>query len=507
MESASNAASPPARDYQVAVSNSVTLILRQGALWTLNGVLVLFLPRYLGDEGLGQLQFGLSFSALFAVIVALGLRQYLTKEVARDHSRSPEMLGTAIALRILASLVAYAAVIGVIQLTGYSGIARRVVYLTAAAMVVVSFARLMAAFLHGYEDMASPALGEIAGKVVVVVVGIAVLVSGRGVVAYSAVLLGGAFMHLAANAAFLQRRTPLRVNFDRASAVTMVKGGLPFILMVLILEIYNHADVVILRALTTDRVVGWYAGALQFYRTAEMFPEALTTALLPTLARIHISGSLAGNTIARRAILAVAIVVMPASLALSFLAPQVIALLPYPESFSNSVPVLTLLALTIPATSFLMLIGMVVIAVDRQKAWAIALGATLVLDIVLDLVTIPLSQRWFGNGGIGAASTTLFAELLMVGVGIYLLPRGVIDRSLGRGLVRTLLAGLAMLAVGYGAIVAGIHPVVATIFGVAAFTAIVAATRTVTIADFRYVINIARARALVRGTAPAGGSQ
>ncbi len=54
------------QDSQIIVSNSLTLLLRRLVLWGLNGVLILFLPRYLGDHGLGQLSFAQSFSYLFA---------------------------------------------------------------------------------------------------------------------------------------------------------------------------------------------------------------------------------------------------------------------------------------------------------------------------------------------------------------------------------------------------------------------------------------------------------
>ena len=66
-------------DSQRVLSNNIVVMTRQAFLWGLNGILILFLPRYLGADGMGQLAFMLSFTSLVAVGISLGFGKFITK--------------------------------------------------------------------------------------------------------------------------------------------------------------------------------------------------------------------------------------------------------------------------------------------------------------------------------------------------------------------------------------------------------------------------------------------
>ena len=53
------------------------------------------------------------------------------------------------------------------------------------------------------------------------------------------------------------------------------------------------------------------------------------------------------------------------------------------------------------------------------------------MSVVLDPLLIPWAQRTFGNGGLGVTISIAAAEIAMVSSGLWLLPRGVVDRTLG----------------------------------------------------------------------------
>jgi ABC-type glycerol-3-phosphate transport system permease component len=59
------------------------------------------------------------------------------------------------------------------------------------------------------------------------------------------------------------------------------------------------------------------------------------------------------------------------------------------------------------------LIGLFMIATDRQKAWTIVLGAAVLATIPLDIVLIPWAQRTFANGALGGAVAYIFTEISM----------------------------------------------------------------------------------------------
>jgi hypothetical protein len=69
--------------------------------------------------------------------------------------------------------------------------------------------------------------------------------------------------------------------------------------------------------------------------------------------------------------------------------------------------------------------------------------------VLLDVLLIPLAQKWWGNGPIGGALSYVITELGMVIAGIWLLPKGTLGWRNFWFAFRVALAGLAMVAVAW----------------------------------------------------------
>ncbi len=487
MSGAPGTAGTPSADYQTVARNSVVLLTRHVLLWGLNGLLVLFLPKYLGDEGLGRLQFSLSFVMLFSIGVALGARHFLIKEIARDRDNIQRYLGSAITLRLFAAAVVLGLIYFATRVFGDARDAGQLVYLAALWMVVTSFAALLASVLQGRERMSWAAMAEIAGKLTVVAVGIPVLVKGMGVSAYLAVLVLGAAVHCSLIAAFVARKFSVRLSVQTSQMKTLVVGGAPFLLMGFLLNVYAQVDVVMLKAYTSDAVVGWYAAASQLFGTVEFIPAALTTAMLPAMARTYITDLEALAKIARNGVVFGAMVVVPIAVGTSLLASELIDFLPYPDGFRNSAPLLMIMAFSIPVTAILTIFGTIAMASDRQGAWSLVLLGTVVLKVAVNVFAIPYFATAYGNGGIGGALTTVISELFMILASFKLMPAGIFDRWAVSTLSKVAGAGLVMAV----AILAmkpldmGYLPLAAASASV--YVAAVLALRAVTRADLEFI--------------------
>jgi O-antigen/teichoic acid export membrane protein len=433
-------------DSHIVVRNTAVQTVRYLAVWGANIALVLFLPRYLGDQGLGQLQFALSFVSLFGFMVALGTRNYLIKEIARDTSRLPALLSTALGLRAVAGIAVVAVMVVAAEIMGQSGVALHVLYIMMAWMVVTSFWQLLAASLQGLEQMGWPSFTEVMNKVLVVAIGIPLLIFGGDVRTYAGVLLLAAVVNLLLNSGYIIRFARIKVDLHPKRMTKLVVAGSPYIAMGFLLAAYMHTDVVMLRMFTSESVVGWHAASLQIYRSLEFLPAVLMTALLPTLSRIHALGPEGAAPLARRALGAVAIIMLPLGVGLSLTSRELISFFPYPPEFGNSVPVLTVMAWAVPVTALLTILGTIAMAIDRQKIWAIAMAVTVGLNVAMNAVVIPWTQSAFDNGAIGAAATTLFTECLMIAFGIYLLRRIIFERGLMITLAKV---GIAVSLMGF----------------------------------------------------------
>ena len=144
---------------------------------------------------------------------------------------------------------------------------------------------------------------------------------------------------------------------------------------------------------------------------------------------------------------AVLITGIPLAAALMLLSGDVIQFLRYPVEFGHSIPLLAVLAISMPVTGTLMLVGTIVAAANRQKRWAVAMFITTVVALSLDPPFIWAFDRWYGNGAIGAVTTDVISEVFMISIGLRLLPAGLVDRSLSGVLIRALAASSLMVGV------------------------------------------------------------
>jgi Na+-driven multidrug efflux pump len=108
---------------------------------------------------------------------------------------------------------------------------------------------------------------------------------------------------------------------------------------------------------------------------------------------------------------------------------------------------------------FTMTLGIFLLAAGRQRAWASAQAICVVVSAVLNPILIPWFQHRSGNGGLGVCIASVTSEALMIGAGIWLLPRGIFDRALIRGLLLAIVAGAAM--VGAARVLSGLTSFVA----------------------------------------------
>jgi O-antigen/teichoic acid export membrane protein len=137
----------------------------------------------------------------------------------------------------------------------------------------------------------------------------------------------------------------------------------------------------------------------------------------------------------------------PAAAGIALVAPTMLGLL-YPPDFEHAVAPLRILALHIPFVAMDMILGIALVARDRQKQWLAVGCIAAVFNPIVNLAAIPFSERVFSNGAIGAATVTVATEGLMMAGAIILRPKGVLDRPTGGFLGRCLLAAACILPLG-----------------------------------------------------------
>ncbi len=411
------------------IDNVGALALRQASTWTLTFILILYLPRYLGDTGFGMVTFATALVPLLLLVTDVGVGTFLVKRVAMQPEQWSELFWNAVALRLLGTLAVVAVMLPVVRVF-FHGDLQGLLFLSAATLGVLSLVKTQEFAIQGLEKMRWLAFAEIANKAVVAAVGIALLVSGYGVVTYGAVVLLGALVQMTVNMAPLLRLGLRAPAWHTGVMRFLVIGGLPFFFAGAITNLYTLLDVATLQVMVAQEVVGWYGAAMQLYTTLNFFPLILTTAMLPLMSRLYAERSPQFIPMASRATGFAFMLALPIGVGLAVSSDAVIGLLGYPDPFAHSVPVLIILSLTLIPVSQLMMLYMVITAMDRQREWVRLIVISLVVGLVLNVILIPITQASLGNGGIGASIATLTSESVQLVFALRLVPAGLHDRRL-----------------------------------------------------------------------------
>src|SRR6478736_5439756 len=95
----------PRRDVAVALLNALRLGASLIATWAVALVVRFQLPRHLGPEAFGRINFAEGFAGAFFVAAGLGLDTYIQKEVSARPEHAKDFVGGAFVLRAVTSVL------------------------------------------------------------------------------------------------------------------------------------------------------------------------------------------------------------------------------------------------------------------------------------------------------------------------------------------------------------------------------------------------------------------
>ena len=402
--------------------NVLVTLATQLISWGLTFAVMLYLPRYVGDTGLGNLAFAASFVVIFGVFVPLGTSTVLVREIARDHDRAGELLTAALLLRLPLGLLMGAVAIVVASLLHYSPLVQLLVVLGMAGMIVVALNDALASALQGQENMTRQSAAVLVEKFLASGLTILLVLERAPLWTLAAVGLFTGMVSFLINASAFRSLLPT-LRLPTAGALrALALAGMPFMGWVVFRTLYSQTDPVILRLVTNAATVGWYAAATRLVGTSLFLPVAITTALLPTLSRLHREDPAAFRLLVRRMLGLVMLFGIPLSLVLMLVPDRLIALLHYPAGFAHSIPVLRVGGFGVLLYYAAMVLGTAVIASDGQHKMMRASMIATVLSIPACFAGAFLAHLYWKNGAVGAILSDVLVEFYLVYSYLRMLP-------------------------------------------------------------------------------------
>ena len=371
--------------------------------------LVLMLSRYLGVEGLGRYTLAFSFLYLFNAIAPLGLGAIITRDGARDKTSLNAMLGNAMTLGTIASLVLMLAMAAVAYLSDYDEGTRTAILILSLALLPCTIGVFQDSAFIALERMDYLALGTMIEYAIKVGIGMLLLLLGFGLNAVLLLAVVGRLVGCVISSVLLKRlELKTRWAYDPDTVQRLMKLAPTFLLIGIFATLYWRIDIFMLSKLQPVEQVGYYGAAWRILELAMVLPQSLCLALYPQISASALSNLPQLQKIGRGAMRYLLAISLPAALGVTLLAEPILHLL-YGEAFRTAAYTLSVLVLTLIPYGIVRYHAYVLVGANHQRI-DLAINVVMsILNILLNLVLIP---RY---GHLGAAIAT-FVSICAYGI-------------------------------------------------------------------------------------------
>ncbi len=391
----------------IILRNAAFLTVGDTALKALTFLFNVFVVRRLGDERFGQYSIVLAFVGLFSIFVELGMTEYVTREIARDRSKTRKLFWNLVFLRLLL------AVFGVFVITGAGfvfGYPREIVLgigLYTTSFLLAAIQAPLVATLTANERFDYATAVTILERFVFVTLGGLFLLQGLGFI-YLIVASLLSFPLQIGLAAWAVRRhglLPSGATLDPGVWGRLVRASLPFGMISLMLTIAFGIDTVILSMYEPDRVVGWYNVAYGLVFSLMFLSRGIKRAMVPSLARTYVSDKAYVESWYYRSVKLISMISLPIAVGGMLIAFPLIRFL-YTDEFLPAGLALQILIWDIPLLMFTSFSGSMATIIGEERVAARVYGLNTAANVLLNLYAIP---RF---GLVGAALVTVVTDFI-----------------------------------------------------------------------------------------------
>ena len=428
--------------------NLTDMLSSQAVSFLLGFVAQIVQPRFVGPDGIGQVQLAFSIWLIAQIFVTLGTGSYLTLVMAQDERRGKSLVGPIILLRLALFAVSSVGVALFAWVAGYSTEILVLLVITGSTMLVMAIADTYTAAFFGLEQMRYPARVTIAAKLLYTIVMVVVLVLGGGVYGLALTTTFNALLTLSMLAFYYRHFGRIRWARPAKGYRGLVRASFGFMVAGAVVVVYVQVDMITMSLLVNAETLGWYTVADVLTSSLLFIPTIVISVLYPVIGRIHSESEEESNELVRRALSALTLFGVAIGFG-AFIVAEPFSVLLYGEEFRQAGQILAVFGLALPLFFATMLLGTVALATGHKRFWTILMVVGIVVSIVFDIIVVPLMDERFGNGGIGGALGYIVTEGMMVVVGVRRMAPTAVNREALFRLAKIVASGVMMIVAAY----------------------------------------------------------
>ena len=309
-------------------------------------VLTIFAARQLGEAGFGQYAYGVSLGFVVAQLGDMGLQLVITREVAMYGQSARSSVVMALRVKLLLSLLVSGLL--VVLTINQSGVARFSLLLLGFAQLANSFLEFAAYVFRGQQNILLEAWLLAGARVSTAVAGLFILWRGGDLLGLATSSLVMVLLFALIGLGLLwQRGWFAHPSTAKNNYRHLLQEALPLGVAIFLSIAYSRLAILLLQGQLGATAVAHYSAAARLVEPTQLIPASLLAAAFPAYAKAWQTDRPNARQISWRVSLLLLAGGVGLTLFIWVTADWLIGWL-YGVAFADSVPILRLLALTIP---------------------------------------------------------------------------------------------------------------------------------------------------------------
>lgn len=366
----------------------------------------------IGKVDAGKYFVALSFTTLFSILVDVGMSPVLTREVAKDKDHAQRYLSTVLSAKLLTGIIAYATLVVVLYMLGYSAEMKQLVVVSGIVMLLDSIHLSYYTIFRAFQDVRWEAFGMFGSQLLTMLIGILALRAGFPLVYLMWAFVISSLCNLTYVAIMLYRKQGISFRFraDGTMLRTILRMAAPFALAGIFTRLYSSLDALMLKSMAGEAEAGLYSVPYKIAFAFQFIPMALIASLYPKISEYyaHERHRLQGVfTLAMRYLFLIA---APITIGGVLIGKEMLTQF-YPK-FIDALPAFYAMMPSIIFSFLSFPVGSMLNGCNRQSTQTKIMGLVVVSNVILNTMLIPL----YGATGAAIAATASYAILFFGGL-------------------------------------------------------------------------------------------
>ncbi len=252
--------------------------------------------RYLGPDQYGKFAYAIAFLALFQAFAMLGLDSIVVRNLAQDSSNANRVLGTALRLRLLASVLSLLAAECAISVLDPANSELQFLVLLIGVGMVFQTADVVDLWFQSQSQSRRTVVAKATSYVIAAGIKVSLILSNAPLWLFAAAVGGEAALSAIA-LYFSYKRFPAAHNWvwNAAVARNMMQQSYPLLLSSVSIIVYMKSSQLIIDNIIDSASVGIYSSAQLLSELWYFLPLTIVTSVAPVIARKKAESATAYN--------------------------------------------------------------------------------------------------------------------------------------------------------------------------------------------------------------------